>query len=66
MNIGDRVKLKVNLYYISGVTDDKMAPGKLGIIISKLGGDCYIVYLDDEVEGKRDWSFIAKELEVVV
>jgi hypothetical protein len=64
MKIGDRVKLLANMYDQHG-DDNLMEPGTEGTIQSQLGGGCWIVILDHEVEGKRDWSFLTKELEVV-
>jgi hypothetical protein len=64
MKIGDRVKLKANMYDTMSY-DDQMAPGVQGVIRSIVGSNCYIVDLDHEVDGKRDWALLESELEVV-
>lgn len=64
MKIGDRVKLKANMYDTMS-DDDMMAPGVQGVVRSIVGSNCYIVDLDNEVDGKRDWALLESELEVI-
>lgn len=64
MKIGDRVCLKANLYDALS-PDGLMTPGNEGVIKSYVGGDCYIVILDKQVDDKFDWAFVESELEVI-
>lgn len=64
MKIGDRVKLLNNIYHSPEGDDGLMAPGTNGVI-QHIESTYVTVILEHEVEGKRDWSFLPTEIEVI-